>query len=344
MTELSNVLITGGNGVLGSSLAKEFLLKGSNVTVSEIVRRDESWRLEVLNVVDEVQYMWKSSLDLRPEDLRGIDLVIDTAIGFPDRPFCSDSPKSTMEMNIGPALGLLESVRHLDRKPLLIYPSSFNSLYGSFGTYTESTSPNPASIYGWTKASVEQLYWTYHRSYGIPIIITRVGSGFGERMRTDELVAKLILSAVRRQRFVMKSPNSSRMWTYLKDVVNAYLRIAEICDYGRSLELAETLDTRSEVINVAGNLSDKIVKNLELAEIIKGITGGYPEVVPSNQYEPGELLNGVPVNFGFDGEASRTLLGWSPMFTLEEGLAKTFEWFSDHIANIGKMGVERNDG
>ena len=73
MTELSNVLITGGNGVLGSSLAKEFLLKGSNVTVSEIVRRDESWRLEVLNVVDEVQYMWKSSLDLRPEDLRGIN-------------------------------------------------------------------------------------------------------------------------------------------------------------------------------------------------------------------------------------------------------------------------------
>lgn len=138
-------------------------------------------------------------------------------------------------------------------------------------------------------------------------------------MRTDELVAKLILSAIRRQRFVMKSPNSSRLWTYLKDVINAYLHSAEICDYGKSLELVETLDTKGNVINVAGNLSDKTVKNLELAEIIRGITGGYLEVVPSNEYEPGELLNGVPVDFGFDGEASRTLLGWSPMFTLEEG-------------------------
>lgn len=336
--ELSSVLITGGNGVLGSSLAREFLHKGSNVTVSEIVRKDESWRLAELNVLDEVKYLWKSSLDLRTEDLKGVDLVIDAAIGFPDRPFCIESPKSAMEMNIGPALGLLESVRHLDRKPLLIYPSSFNSLYGNSGSYTESTPSNPASIYGWTKASVEQLYWAYHRSYGVPIIITRVGSGFGEMMRTDELVAKLILSAIRRQRFVMKSPNSSRMWTYLKDVVNAYLRIAEICDYGRSLEFAETLDTKGEVINVAGNLSDKIVKNLELAEIIKGITGGYPEVVPSNEYEPGELLNDVPINFGFNGEASRTLLGWSPMFTLEEGLAKTFEWFSDHRAITEKNG------
>lgn len=120
---MSNILITGGNGVLGSSLTKEFLSKGSNVTVSEIIRKDESWRLEELNVLDDVRYLWKSSLDLRPEDLKGVDLVNDTAIGFPDRPFCTESPKSAMEMNIGPALGLLESVRHLDRKPLLIYPS-----------------------------------------------------------------------------------------------------------------------------------------------------------------------------------------------------------------------------
>ncbi len=201
--ELSNVLITGGNGVLGSSLTKAFLSKGNNVIVNEIVRKDESWRLKELNVLGQVQYLWKSSIDLRQDDLREVDLVIDTAIGFPDRPFCSDSPKSAMELNIGPALGLLESVWRLDRKPLLIYPSSFNSLYGSTGIYMESTPSNPASVYGWTKASVEQLYWTYHHSFGIPIIIIRVGSGFGEMMRTDELVAKLILSAIRNR-------NSSR--------------------------------------------------------------------------------------------------------------------------------------
>lgn len=328
---------------MGSSLAKEFLSKGSNVAVSEIVRKDESWRLEELKVLDEVQYLWKSSLDLRPDDLRGFDLVIDAAIGFPDRPFCNDSPKSAMDMNIRPALGLLESVRYLDKKPLLIYPSSFNSLYGSTGIYTESTQSNPASIYGWTKAAVEELYWTYHRSYGIPIIITRVGSGFGEMMRTDELVAKLILSAIRRQRFVLKSPNSSRLWTYLKDAVSAYLHIAELCDYGRSSELVETLDSNGQVINVAGNRNDKIVRNIELAQIIKSITGGFPDVVPSDEYEPGELLNGVPVHFGFDGQESRALLGWSPKFTLEEGLKKTYEWFSDHRSIPEIMGTKRNE-
>ncbi len=337
---MSNVLITGGNGVLGSSLARAFLSKGNNVIVTEIVRKNESWRLQALNVLDQVQYLWRSSVDLRPNDLKEVDLIIDTAIGFPDRPFCSDSPKSAMEMNIGPALGLLESVRRLDRKPLVIYPSSFNSLYGRTGIYSESTPTDPSSVYGWTKASVEQLYWAYHHSFGIPIIITRVGSGYGEMMRTDELVAKLIISALRREIFVMKSPNSRRLWTYLGDVISAYLRIADLCEYGRSMNLAETLDRNNQVISIAGNRFDKIVTNLELVKIIKDITNGYPEVATVEEYEPGELVNGDPVHFEFDGELSRKLLGWSPRFSLEEGLRNTFEWFSVGRARAEVRGIK----
>ncbi len=325
---MSNVLITGGNGVLGSALAKAFLSEGNSVIVTEIVRKDESWRLKELNILDQVRYLWKSSIDIRPDDLRDVDLVIDTAIGFPDRPFCNDSPKSAMEFNIGPALGLLEALRHLDKKPLVIYPSSFNSLYGGTGIYSESTPTNPSSVYGWTKASVEQLYRAYHHSFGIPIIITRVGSGFGEMMRTDELVAKLIISALRKESFAMRSPNSRRLWTYLGDVITAYLRIADLCEYGRSMDLAETLDRNNQVINIAGNRYDKIVTNLELSEIIRDIGDGYPEVVAVEEYEPGEIVNGDPVHFEFDGNTSRKLLGWSPRFSLEDGLRKTFEWFS----------------
>ncbi|MEM0133644.1 MAG: NAD-dependent epimerase/dehydratase family protein, partial [Thermoplasmatales archaeon] len=69
--------------------------------------------------------------------------------------------------------------------------------------------------YRWTKAAAEQLYQTYHHSFGIPIFIARVGSSYGEMMRTDELVAKVIMSNLQNKEFTLRSPYSKRLWTYL---------------------------------------------------------------------------------------------------------------------------------
>ena len=331
---MSNILITGGNGVLGSSLSDAFISRGDEVTVTEITREQECWRLRELNILDKVRFIWKSSLDLEPADLHGTDVIIDTAIGFPDRPFCNYSPKSAMEMNIGPALGLLEAARKMDERPLMIYPSSFNSLYGGTGTYDELSKPNPASVYGWTKSAAEQLYWTYNRSFGIPVLITRVGSGYGEMMRTDELVAKLVIAAIKQEKFVLRSPGSKRLWTYIGDVVNAYLRIAELFDDGSNRDLVSELNKDDRVLNIAGNLSDEIVTNTKLAETIHEISGKGPQVVLTEEYEPGELIDNRPVDFSFDADWSRKVLNWKPEISLSEGLRRTIRWFSTKYSEI----------
>ena len=331
---MSNILITGGNGVLGSSLSNAFISRGDKVIVTEITREQECWRLKELNILDKVRFVWKSSLDLEPADLRGTDIVIDTAIGFPDRPFCSNSPRTAMEMNISPALGLLEAARKMEERPLMIYPSSFNSLYGRAGTYDEFSKPNPASVYGWTKSAVEQLFWTYSRSFGIPVVITRVGSGYGEMMRTDELVAKLVISAVRQEEFVLRSPGSKRLWTYIGDVVNAYKRMADLFENGSNRELVSELNKDEKVLNIAGNLSDEIVTNTKLAEMIQEISGKGLQVVLSEEYEPGELIDNRPVDFSFDADWSRKVLNWKPEISLSEGLRRTIQWFSTMYSEI----------
>jgi CDP-glucose 4,6-dehydratase len=331
---MSNILITGGNGVLGSSLSNAFVSIGNTVTVTEIDRKEECWRLKELNILDRVKFLWKSSMDIEPVDLRGTDIVIDTAIGFPDRPFCTNSPRSAMEMNISPALGILEAVRKMDERPLMIYPSSFNSLYGSKETYDECSLPNPASIYGWTKSSAEQLFWTYKRSFGIPIVITRVGSGYGEMMRTDELVAKLIISCIDEEKFVLRSPESKRLWTYVGDVVNAYVQIANLCDNGSKSAIVKQLGSEGRVLNIAGNLFDEIVTNTKLAEIIYRLSGTEMEAVLSEEYEPGELINGKPIDFSFDAVWSRKILNWKPETSLADGLQRTIRWFSSRYREI----------
>ena len=68
-----------------------------------------------------------------------------------------------------------------DKMPTVVYPSSFNTLYGhpSGSLYGPDMLPNPSSVYGWTKAAAELLCMTYHRAHGVPCIVTRVEAGTG---------------------------------------------------------------------------------------------------------------------------------------------------------------------
>jgi nucleoside-diphosphate-sugar epimerase len=116
--------------VLGSSLSELFLKLGDEVTVTDITRIKECWRLTEKGILDQVEYKWKSSQDISQEDLDAVDLVIDCAIGFPDRPFGNESPRTAIGANLEPAVGLLESLRKLTSPPPVIYQSSFNALYG----------------------------------------------------------------------------------------------------------------------------------------------------------------------------------------------------------------------
>ena len=279
--------------------------------------------------MDQVEYRWKASQDLSQDDLDGIDLVVDCAIGFPDRPFGNGSPRGVISANLEPAVGLLESLRKLSSPPPVIYPSSFNTLYGTRGLYDENTHVNPTSVYGWTKAAVEQLYRTYHYSFGIPVIITRVGSSYGEMMRTDELMAKIIMSNLQNREFSLKSPYSRRLWTYLGDVIGLYEAMIKRSDYGHDMDFLNKIESRNSIINVAGNAGDEILNNVEIANLIGEVMDSTSNITLNSYYEPGEMINGIPVEFTINAEWSRNLIGKAPEHTLREGIKKTVDWFAE---------------
>lgn len=337
---LAKIMITGGNGVLGSALSQMFLKLGDEVSVIDIIRKDECWRLLEKGVMDDIDYTWKASQDIYPDELVEIDLVIDCAIGFPDRPFGSASPRAAINANLEPAVGLLESLRKLSNPPTVIYPSSFNSLYGNRGLYNEKTPVNPTSVYGWTKSAVEQLYRTYHYSFDMPIMITRVGSSFGEMMRTDELVAKLIISNLQNKKFSLKSPYSKRLWTYVGDVINSYEAIVKRSDYGHDPNFLDEIRSRNFVLNIAGNLGDQIISNVEVGGLIGEIMGADLSVKLENFYEPGEKIDGMPIDFTIDADWTRKLLKKYPENTLREGLEKTIAWFTSKLGKVGYWNAE----
>jgi dTDP-glucose 4,6-dehydratase len=197
--------------------------------------------------------------------------------------------------------------------------SSFNALYGHTGaTFTEKTLPLPSNLYGLTKACAESLYYIYHKAYEVPIIITRTGSAFGPRMRSDELPARLIIHGLKGRTFTLRSPQAKRLWTYSKDVLNFYDKLLEKINNCVGLTL-----------HSCGNLGDKIVSNVELATIIKHFIPELNWVL--GDYEPGELVNGQPISFSVDSTLTRKLLNWKPQYTLEDGLKETVNWFKKNI-------------
>jgi len=312
-------LVAGGAGVLGSNLSWLLLKKGYQVTVMDIVRREEAWRLADLEILGDVNYVWKNVADVTADDVKGYDLVIDCAIGYADRPMGISSPTSVMLGNLLPSLRLLEALRQADFKGYAIYPSSFNALYGHRpgAVFSEFTSPLPNNVYGWTKAAAELLYRSYRRQYGLRTLVTRVGSAFGPRGRSDELPHRLIIYGLLGRRFTLRSPYAKRVWTYAEDVLGFYDRLLDRLD--------DVYESGVFTLHLVGNKGDNVTTNVELAKRVK-------KYVPSldwveGEYEPGER----DVDFTYDSTLTRTLLKWSPQFSLDEGIERTVAWFKENL-------------
>ena len=312
-------LVAGGAGVLGSNLSWLLLKKGYQATVMDIVRREEAWRLADLGVLGEVSYVWKNVADVTADDVKGYDLVIDCAIGYADRPMGISSPTSVTLGNLLPPLRLLEALRQADFKGYAIYPSSFNALYGHRpgAVFSEFTPPLPNNVYGWTKGAAELLYHSYRRQYGLRTLVTRVGSAFGPRGRSDELPHRLIIYGLLGRRFILRSPYAKRVWTYAEDAIGFYDRLLERLD--------DVYESGVFTLHLVGNKGDEVTTNVELAKRIK-------KYVPSldwveGEYEPGEK----DVDFTYDSTLTRKLLKWSPKFSLDEGIERTVAWFKENL-------------
>ena len=313
------VWITGIAGVLGSNLARKLKEKGYEVNGNDIVKPNEAWRLKDL----EIDWLWKATEDLSLEDIGKVDAIMDAGLAVPDRPMGTNSPKYSLINNLMPPMSILELVKRSKRKIWMIYPSSFNALYGWIykdnKIFSEDLTAFPTSVYGWTKGSAENLYLTYHFTNYIPVTVIRTGSSFGDGGRLDELPHKLMAYGISNaKKFPLRSPNAKRLWGYVGDVLEFYDKLFE----------RGAPDTY-EILHVAGNRGDEIVDNVGLAKRIFAICGATTEI-ERKEYELGEEYNGKPIDFTQNAEFTRNSLDWKPKYTLNEGLERTVKWFKEN--------------
>ena len=216
---MTNILITGGAGYIGSMLATKFINLGYNVSVVDLLKYEKNSLSHLFfhknfNLIVEDINKEKVIKKLMPK----FDIIIPLA-ALVGAPLCEKNKKIAIKTNVGSIKLIL---KYIKKKQKIIYPTT-NSGYGigAKDKYCDENSPlNPISLYGTTKLQAEKLVLSHKNSVAFRLATV---FGFSYRMRTDLLVNNFVKTAVEKRKLSIFEPNFRRNYVHINDVVDSFL-------------------------------------------------------------------------------------------------------------------------
>ena len=313
-------LVTGGTGLVGGWLVARLVDAGADVVclVRDWVPQSEAVRTRLIERVKVVRG------DLRDQALLErvlgeyevdtvLHLAAQTIVGIANR-----NPVSTFETNIQGTWALLEACR---RSPTVkqVVTASSDKAYGDQDIlpYDEGTPLQGQHPYDVSKSCADLIAHTYAVTYGLPVVVTRCGNFYGGGdLNWNRIVPGTIRSIIRGQRPVIRSDGSFvRDYFYVEDGAAAYMLLAE--------RLAAAPALRGEAFNFSNEIQITV---LDLVRRILALTGSTlePDVRNDASHEIRHQY--------LSASKARSQLGWSPLFNLGEGLARTIDWYQGFFA------------
>jgi CDP-glucose 4,6-dehydratase len=315
-----HVAVTGATGFLGSHLTKILVELGANVVV--LVRDDvpgtpvsAAWEGRVSVVSGQIEDQEVVERMLGEYEVRtAFHLAAQTQV------FTANvNPVSTFESNIRGTWTVLEAVRRSPRIEQLLVASS-DKAYGTQPRlpYTEDMPLLARNPYDVSKACADMLAFSYYDTFDLPVAVLRLGNLFGPGdTNWDRLVPGTIRSLLRGQRPVVRSDGTpTRDYIHVADGARSYLCVAESLATGRT--------AAGEAFNMS---TETPVSVLDLTRAIARVMG-QPEVEPDVRNQG---AHEIPHQF-LSSEKARTVLRWTPMFTLDEGLQDAVDWYREYLA------------
>ena len=237
-----------------------------------------------------------------------------------------DGPAAFIQTNVVGTLVLLEAARDYwnsltgpDRASFRFLHVSTDEVYGSLGDdghFTESSAYAPNSPYSASKAASDHLVRSFHHTYGLPVLTTHCSNNYGPYQFPDKLIPLMILKTVAGERLpVYGDGGNVRDWLHVADHCAA---IARVLNAGRV----------GQTYNIGGN-SER--RNIDLVrDICRMIDARMPrsDALPrESQISFVEDRPGHDRRYAIDAGKIRGELGWSPSVSLEQGLARTLDWY-----------------
>ena len=328
------ILITGGAGFIGSAVVRHIIQDTDN-SVLNVDKLTYAGNLESLaKVADNSRYQFsqtdicdRAALDQLFETFQPDAVMHLAAESHVDRSITG--PAAFIETNIIGTYQLLEAARHYwnglaeDKKAeFRFHHISTDEVYGDLeGTddlFLETTPYAPSSPYSASKASSDHLVRAWHRTYGLPVVLTNCSNNYGPYHFPEKLIPLIIQNALAGKPLpVYGNGHQIRDWLFVEDHARALYKVVTEAKVG-------------ETYNIGGHNEQKnidVVKNIcalleELAPNKPEGLSHYQDLITYVTDRPGHDLR-----YAIDASKIKQDLGWVPQESFETGLRKTVEWY-----------------
>lgn len=306
-----NLIITGGAGFIGSNYVHYLLEARPEFEIVVLDKLTYAGRLENLqDIMDKIKFVKGDICDKEIVD----DFVKDTdgIINFAAESHVDRSimgPEPFIKTDIYGSFTLLEAARKYDIERFV--QISTDEVYGSTieGSFSETDIIDPSSPYSASKAGAELLTFAYHKTYGLPVKITRSSNNYGPYQFPEKLIPVIVIKAMNNEKLpIYGTGENVRDWLHVEDNCKAINLIFEKGKFGEAYNIA-ACEERT---------------NIELVKKILSILN-----------KPESLIEFVTDRPGHDFRYSMTIdkikeLGWRPEMNFDSGMEQTVKWYLDN--------------
>ncbi len=320
------ILVTGGMGFIGSAVVRLAVSRGHGV-VNVDAMTYAACAANVATVADSSLHAFEEA-DIR--DRAAMDRILAAhapdailhlaAESHVDRSI--DGPGAFVETNVNGTYALLEAARAYwegQGRPdaFRFHHISTDEVFGSLGPeglFTEETPYDPRSPYSASKAASDHLVMAWHHTYGLPVLLTNCSNNYGPYHFPEKLIPVTILNALHGKPLPIYGRGENvRDWLYVEDHADALLAVLERGEVGRSYNVGGENERRNVdlVREICRLLDERRPDAAPHADLIAFVTD-----------RPGH-----DARYAIDPSRIRDELGWRPSVTVEEGLARTVDWY-----------------
>ena len=343
-------MITGGAGFIGSSLIR-FLIEKTSHQVLNLDKLTYASNIESLkNVSKNSRYQFvqgdicnkeiisKLFTEFKPDIV--MHLAAETHV---DRSI--DGPANFIQTNVIGTLVMLECAREYWSKKkknnFIFHHISTDEVYGSLNKtdlFTEQSNYDPSSPYSASKASSDHLVRAWHRTYGLPIVITNCSNNYGPYQFPEKLIPLIILNALDRKPLpVYGNGKNIRDWLYVEDHVRALYRVVTEGKVGEMYNIgAHNEKANIDIVKIICKILDKLVPvSLEVNKTHKTNHVKQKKVKSIKSYN--DLITfvadrpGHDLRYAIDESKIKKELNWKPEESFKTGIKKTVQWYLNNL-------------
>ena len=319
------LLVTGGAGFIGSSFVRYVLRTRPDIEVLNLDLLTYAGNLRNLEeVAEDPRYGFIRGDIADPKKVGQIfqEHPIDAVVNFAaethvDRSIVDSAP--FIRTNIEGTRCLLEQARA--HKVSRFVQISTDEVYGSLGpsgSFREDSPVDPSSPYSASKAAADMLALAYHRTYGVPVLITRCSNNYGPYQFPEKLIPVLITNAMENRPLPIYGDGLNvREWIFADE-------------HSRAVLMALEKGKPGEVYNI-GSGHEKT--NLEVVREILRLMGKPESLIQFVKDRPGHDRR-----YAIDCSKIRRAWKWKPEIDFSDGLAATIEWYKTHQDWVNSTG------